>query len=189
MVFDDKMHDIIGVLENDGVILYPTDTIWGLGCNVFSEKGLNRIYNIKGRKPEKPFLLLASSIAMVKQYVDRMHPRIETLLVYHKKPLSIIYPKSKNLPPYAISSDGSVGIRITNDPFSKTVIDLLGNPIISTSANLSGQPFPESFSDINQEVVDQVDYVCRHKREIVEKNSPSIIASYDKKGELIFLRT
>jgi L-threonylcarbamoyladenylate synthase len=189
MVFADKMHDVIRVLENDGVIVYPTDTIWGLGCSVFSQKGIESIHTIKGRRSNKPFVVLCSSIKMAKSYVESMHPRIETLLFYHSQPLTIVYPQARELPEFAIAEDGSVAIRITQDEFSKTIIDLLGNPIVSTSANVSGEPFPKSFDDINPNILNQADYVCFHKRHIKANTGPSVVASYDKKGELIFLRT
>lgn len=189
MVFADKMRDLISVLENDGVIVYPTDTIWGLGCSVFSKKALDKIYKIKGRRPDKPFVILCSNISMLKKYVDRIHPRIETLLAYHTRPITIVYPKAKNLPDFAISDDGSVAIRIATDPFSKTLVDLLGGPIVSTSANVSGEPFPTRFDEINPIVLHQADYVCFHNRSKSGTGKPSVIASYDKKGELIFIRT
>ena len=189
MVFADKMHDIIGVLENDGVIIYPTDTIWGLGCSIFSEKALKKIQTLKGRISGDSTFLLCSSLEMLKKYVHRIHPRIETLLAYHERPLTIVYPKAKNLPSFAMSDDGSVAIRITTDPFSKTIIELLGSPLISTSANVEGNPTPSRYEDIDPSILRGSDYVCFHNRSAKYNDTPSVVASYDRKGELIFLRS
>ena len=188
MVFADKMHDIIEVLENDGVIIYPTDTIWGLGCNVFSQKAIEKIYKIKERVPDNPFVLLVSSIDMAKNYIERIHPRIETLLSYHEHPLTVVFPKAKNLPSFATAKNGSVAMRITNEIFSKTVIDLLGFPLVSTSANISGRPFPNCFEEIEPDLLEKVDYICKHGRNNPDLASPSVIITYKEDGELIFLR-
>ena len=188
MVFADKMHDIIRVLENDGVIVYPTDTIWGLGCSVMSRIALEKIYDIKKVESKKPFTLLCSNLSMLKKYVRRIHPRVETLLSYHERPLTIVYPQARNLPESVIAKDGSIPIRITTEIFSRTIIELLGCPIITTSASIMENQYPSSFSEIDSEVLQRADYVCHHNRSMKSEMSPSVIASYDKKGELIFLR-
>ena len=189
MVFADKMHDIIRVLENDGVIVFPSDTTWGLGCSLYSQKAQERMHQMRGKTSSESFELLCSDLKMLKKYVHRMHPRIETLLAYHERPLTIVYPKARNLPPYIVSENGSAAMRITNDPFSKTIIELLGNPLITTAATNSGNAFPTSYDDIPLEVRQKADYVCYHNRGNSRASIPSVLASYDRKGELIFIRS
>ena len=171
------------------VILYPTDTIWGLGCDIFNENAVKRIYEIKERPLNKPFILLVSNLEMLKRYVF-IHPRVETLLVYHQKPLTLIYPKVEHLPDYLCGEDGSIAIRLTHDSFCQYLINKIDKPIISTSANLGGQPFPQNFSDVSSEIKEMVDYTV--ELNIVksdEEAQPSIIATFNHKGELNFIRT
>gem|GEM_PF-5017211 len=128
LFFADEIDTVVHVLKGGGVVLMPTDTIWGLSCLAADPKAVERIQRIKGRTPDKPFILLVDSIEMLKQYVEDLPPRIENLLVYHERPITIVYPKGKNLPPHNIHVDGSVAIRICNEPFCKEVIRRLGQP-------------------------------------------------------------
>ena len=171
------------------VILYPTDTIWGLGCDIFNHNAVKRIFEIKARPENKPFILLVSSLQMLKRYVY-IHPRVETLLAYHQKPLTLIYPKVRNLPEYLLAEDGSIAIRLGHDPFCKFLIDKIDKPIISTSANIGGEPFPKSFNEISPTVKEMVDHTVQLNIEKAEEEAqPSIIATFNHKGELDFLRT
>ncbi len=189
MLFPDNLDDIQECLLNDGVILYPTDTIWGLGSSIYSEKATDKIYNIKNRDRSKPLLLLVSGISMLKKFVQDIHPRVETLLVYHHKPLTLIYEHPINIPEYILSEEGSIGIRVCMDPFCQNIIDKLGHPITSTSANIAGEKSPEIFDEISHKVIDQCDYVCLHRRKDENRSEPSVIAKYNEKGNLNFLRT
>ena len=188
MLFDDKLSDIIRTLENDGVLLHPTDTVWGLACSVYSKKAIEKIYAIKNRERSQPLLLLVDSLEMLKKYVPHIHPRIETLLHFHKKPLTVIYPNVKMIPPFARAADDSVAIRIIRDPYCNQIVKLLGNPLISTSANISGQPFPTSFSEISQRIIDESDFVSIYKRKENVSSKPSVLINYDQDGEINFLR-
>jgi L-threonylcarbamoyladenylate synthase len=181
------MHEVIGTLENDGIILYPTDTVWALGCSIKSISAIEKIRNLK-QMEHRPMVTLASSISMLKKYIPHIHPRVETLLSYHKKPLTIVYPKPRNLPKHLLASDNTIAIRIPDDPFCQTIIDLLGHPIISTLP--SRKEFKESinFHDIKPAFKETADYICNHKRNIITKETPSVIVKYDKNGELDFLR-
>lgn len=187
MVYDDKMHHIIDTLEDGGVLLYPTDTIWGLGCHIQKPEAVERIYAIKNRPRNKPLLLLVDSLEMLLQYVD-IHPRIETLLLHHVRPLTIIYPKTKNIPQSLLAEDQSIAIRIVQDPYVQQIIRLLGSPITSTSANLSGRPFPKAFADIPTAITDAVDYACLHRRDEVVDEPPSVMVSYNEKGDINIIR-
>jgi len=184
----DQLNQMLEVLMDSGLILYPTDTIWGIGCDACNPVAIERIYNLKRRDRSKPFVLLVDSIDMLKKYVAQVHPRIETLLSYHSRPLTVIYEEGINLPINAMSATKSVAIRIVQDGFCKELLKALDRPLIATSANISEQPFPGNFGEISSEVIQGVDYIVHHRREEKTLNSPSVIVKYDKKGDLVFLR-
>lgn len=188
MLFVDKLSDIIRTLENDGVLLHATDTVWGLACSALSESGIDKIYDIKQRDRSKPILMLVDSLEMVKKHVPHIHPRIETLLMFHKKPLTVVYPNVMRLPDYALAEDGSAAIRITSDPYTNHLIKLLGCPLMSTSANISNEPFAQEFSKVSPNIIERVDFVSKHR--ILEnlKGKPSVMINYDEEGEINFLR-
>ena len=188
MLFDDKLSDIIKTLESDGVLLHPTDTVWGLGCSAMSEKGINKIYDIKQRKKSQPLLMLVDSIKMLKKYVPHIHPRIETLLIFHNKPLTVVYPDVQRLPEFALASDKSAAIRVIYDPYCARIVSLLGCPLMSTSANISGEPTPTYLENVADRIIQGVDFVARHKQNVELSGSASVMISYDAEGELNFLR-
>jgi len=183
----DELDVIDNTLTNGGIILYPTDTIWGIGCDAFNLKAIENIYKIKRRPRELPFILLVSSIAMLKRYVN-IHPRLETLLVYHKKPLTLIYTEVDGLPEGILSEEGTIGIRVTLDPFCRDIIHKLDGPLVSTSANISGDPFPKSFHDISADIIRNMDYIVNHRQKDTEEGLPSVLAEFNKKGDLFFIR-
>ena len=153
MFENEKFLEILNALRQGDVILYPTDTIWGIGCDATNETAVNRISEIKNRQPEKGYVILVDSLKMLKQYVGEIHPRVETLLAYHSRPLTIIYDESFALASNVLAPDGSVGIRITQDPFCRELIKQLGKPIVSTSANRSGQPFPSHYGEVSSDIL------------------------------------
>ncbi|MCF0206643.1 MAG: threonylcarbamoyl-AMP synthase, partial [Bacteroidales bacterium] len=125
------------ILKNSGIILYPTDTIWGIGCDACDEKAIAKIYSIKHRDAGKSMLILVDSIEMAEKYTANIPEIANQLIEAADRPLTIIYPKAKNLPQNLIAADGSIGIRIVNDTFCQEVIKMLGKPLVSTSANVS----------------------------------------------------
>ena len=189
MYFKDKIEDIITILENGGTILYPTDTIWGLGCDAMNEKAIEKIYSLKNRPKDKPFTILVNSIEMLKTYAPDIHPRVETLHTYHVLPLTLIYEESIELPEILLGKNKSAAIRIVKDEFCHQLIRSFGRPIVSTSANISNEPYPNNFGEISSPILKGVDYVVRHRQEEKQAQKPSILARYDENGELIFLRT
>jgi len=188
MLFDDKLSDIIRTLERDGVLLHPTDTVWGLAASAYSEKAIDKIYSIKNRDRSQPLLLLVDSLEMLKKYVPHIHPRIETLLHFHRKPLTVVYPDIDKIPSFARAKDGSAAIRIINDTYCNEIIKLLGNPLVSTSANPQDTPIPKSFSEIDTRLIEQADYVSKHRKSELIKTKPSVLIKYDEEGEISFLR-
>lgn len=184
----DHFGQIAQILNDDGLILYPTDTIWGLGCDATNQVAVERVYNLKERDRSKPFVLLVDGIEMLKEYVESLHPRVETLMMYHKRPLTVIYDKAKNLPPNAVGPGGSVAIRVAMDPFCQRLIKSLGKPLVASSANISNEPFPSIFGEISSAIIQGVDYVARHRRNDKSPKEPSVIVKFDGDGELTFIR-
>ncbi len=183
-----ELDSAVKTLEKGGMLLMPTDTIWGIACDACDEKAVQRVRNLKKRDISKPFIVLVDSVEMLKEYVWHVHPRIQTLLSYHDRPLTVIYDKAKNIAINAIASDGSVGIRIVKDDYCRDLIRELGRPIIATSANVSNEPFPSNFKSISTTILEGVDYVATHRKEDLSEHEPSVVVKMSEKGELTFLR-
>jgi L-threonylcarbamoyladenylate synthase len=143
---------------------------------------------VKERDPDKPFILLVDSMDMLKQYVRHVHPKVETLIAYHERPLTVVYDQAKNLPANAIAEDGSVGIRIPRDEYCRYLIRSFGRPLVATSANISNEPFPNNFSGISEQLKKRVDFIATHRQQERQLNDPSVIVKLSRKGDLIFLR-
>lgn len=188
MVNHYDLEPILACLENGGTILLPTDTIWGIACDATNADAVEKVHELKQQERNQPFVLLVSSIEMLKDYVHHIHPRIETLLLFHQRPLTIIYENAKNLPTNAYADDGSVAIRIPHDPFCQALIESFGKPIVATSANISGDPLPSHFGEISSAVIIGVDYVVKYRTMDKDMNEPSVIAKLDENEELVFFR-
>jgi L-threonylcarbamoyladenylate synthase len=183
-----EIPEVVAALENGKVILYPTDTIWGLGCDAMNVKAIENIYRIKKRSVDLPLIVLVDGIDMLKKYATRVHPRVETLLSLHEKPLTIIYPAVEGLPDILFSAKKTVGIRVARDAFCQEMIRTFGRPVVSTSANVSGAPWPHGFGEISSEILKEADYVVRYRRDEKHTGEPSVVASYNARGMLTFLR-
>jgi L-threonylcarbamoyladenylate synthase len=184
----DDISDIVQMLEKGDIICYPTDTVWGIGCDATNENAVSRISSLKGRPPEKGYILLVSDVEMLKNYVPKIHPRLETLLSYHLRPLTVIYERSTGLPSIVKAPDGSVAIRIAQDEFCQKLIAAFGKPLVGTSANKSGEPYPPTFGAVSSEILGGVDYVVKYRQDDREPQEPSSIAKLDRHKELEFLR-
>ncbi len=147
------------VLKQGGIILYPTDTIWGLGCDAANSDAIERLYGLKGRKRNKPFIILVDGLEMLSTYVPHIPQSALSLLHSTQKPLTIIFPDAQNLPSQLPADDGSIGIRIVNHPFCTPVLEMLGGAITSTSANFSGTPAPAIFGNISNDLLLRTDFV------------------------------
>lgn len=175
-------------LKKGEAILYPTDTIWGLGCDVQNTAAIQKIYQIKQRPATMPFVLLVSDMAMLQQYVARIPPKAGDLIEYYERPLTIIYKEIQNLPTAILAENGTVAIRVTKDPFCRAFIKAFGGAVVSTSANISGKPFPSCFAEIDESIKKGVDYIVEHRQEELSALSPSVIVSFDDSNELVFIR-
>jgi len=184
----DDIKAALEVLQKGGVILYPTDTIWGLGCDAGNEATVQRIYKIKNRIDSKSMLVLMENAALIERYVDEVPDIAYDLIELTDKPLTIIYDKAKNLAKNLIAEDGSIGIRITSEAFSKDLIRRFKRPIVPTSDNISGKPSPACFAEIDAEIIDAVDFVVKYRQEDITKSVPSSIIKLGKSGEIKIIR-
>lgn len=176
------------VLHKGGIILYPTDTIWGIGCDATNADAVKRIYDLKKRIDNKSMLILLDNAARLNSYVDTIPDVAYDLIDLSDKPLTIIYNGARNLPLNLVDEDGSIGIRITSEIFSKTLCQRLKKPIVSTSANISGEASPGNFSEISDEIKNGVDYVVTFRQEERQKSSPSGIIKLGPTGEVKIIR-
>lgn len=177
-----------GVLREGGLILYPTDTIWGIGCDATNRESVQRIYRIKQRDDRKSMLVLVSGIHMLKAYVRALPPQAQKIMKEAEKPTTIIYPDARNLAENLPAPDGSIGIRVTSDPFCRLLIEEAGFPLVSTSANISGEQSPDVFSKIKSEIRQQVDYVVNWRQDDATASAPSAIIKLESDGTSILLR-
>lgn len=176
------------VLQKGGVILYPTDTIWGLGCDASNAEAVKRIYEIKKRADSKSMLVLMENAALLDRYVDEVPEIAFDLIELTEKPLTIIYDGAKNLAKNLVAEDGSIGIRITTEAFSSELIRRFKRPIVSTSANISGRMSPGCFDEIEQEIIESADYVVKYRQDDTSKAAPSGIIKLGKSGEIKVIR-
>ena len=165
-------------LKKGSVILYPTDTIWGLGCDASNVAAINRIFAIKKRPPQKSFIILLDEIEKLPLYIDPIPAIAWDLIEQTTRPTTFIYKNVRNLSPKLIASDGTIAIRIVQDEFCKKLINLLGKPLVSTSANITGTPTPLSFKEISREIVTKADYVVNPASAIVKDAKPSTIIRF-----------
>lgn len=178
----------LAVLQKGGVILYPTDTIWGLGCDACNEEAVKRIYAIKNRVDSKSMLVLMENAALLDRYLEEVPEIAFDLIEVTDKPLTIIYDGAKNLAGNLIAEDGSIGIRITTEAFSSELIRRFKRPIVSTSANISGKPSPACYGEIDQEIVDSVDYIVKYRQDDIQKSVPSSIMKLGRGGQIKIIR-
>jgi L-threonylcarbamoyladenylate synthase len=183
-----EIQKTLDVLKAGGVILYPTDTLWGIGCDATNKEAVEKIYKIKRREEGKSMIILIDTEQMLHKYVKDVPPVAYELLDHAEKPLTIIYQNATKLPPNLVNKDGSIGIRIVKDTFCKKVINKLNSPIVSTSANLSGKPSPASFKQIDPAILQSVDYVVNLRKNETQKVKASTIMSLSYNGEFKIIR-
>ena len=197
----DDLQEALRVLRSGGVIVYPTDTVWGIGCDATNAEAVKRIYALKQREDSKSMLVLLDSPAKLAYYVGNIPEtawalleatdngeRTKGLMDECSKPLTIIYPHARNMAANLIAEDGSIGIRITNEPFSKALCEQLRHPIVSTSANISGHPAAPFYSEIEEAILKGADYVCRFRRDDDCPHEPSSIIKVNDDGSFKIIR-
>jgi L-threonylcarbamoyladenylate synthase len=178
----------LAVLKNGGVILYPTDTVWGLGCDATNPEAVRKIYEIKKRADSKTMILLVDLEARLSTYVKEIPEQAWPLIEFTDKPLTIVYDGARNLPPELIAEDGSIAIRVTNDEFCKNLIGVLRKPLVSTSANISGSPAPSIYQEVSEDIRSAVDYVVNWRKDDRQRHQPSSIIKLQKGGLIQIIR-
>ncbi|MEA3445589.1 MAG: L-threonylcarbamoyladenylate synthase, partial [Bacteroidota bacterium] len=173
--FKDDIKSAISVLKSGGVILYPTDTVWGLGCDACNANAVERLFQIKQREDTKSMLVLVDSDFMIERYIKEVPEIAWQLIDVAEKPLTIIYPGARSVAPSLMAKDGSLAIRLSKEKFSSELIGRFRRPVVSTSANISGALSPSVFSEISQEIINQVDYVVNYRQDDHTYSKPSEI--------------
>ena len=186
--FENDIKNCVAALQQGGTILYPTDTVWGLGCDALNEAAVDKIFAIKQRPKEKSMIILLADARDVIQYVAAPPPDIIAIIEGFERPTTVIYQGALGFPDNVVNQDGSIAIRVTTDPFCKALIKRLRRPLISTSANISGQPTPPIYSMIDKAVIGGVNYVVKHRQDDSAIAAPSRIVKMNDDGEMEVIR-
>ncbi|HKI87380.1 MAG TPA: L-threonylcarbamoyladenylate synthase [Draconibacterium sp.] len=176
------------VLKKGGIILYPTDTVWGIGCDATNPEAVQRIYQIKKREDSKSMLVLMENPALLDRYVNDVPEVAWDLVEITTTPLTLIYSNAKNLAPNLVAEDGSIGIRFTKEEFTTRLLQRFRRPLVSTSANISGEKSPAFFDEISDVIKNQVDYIVEYRQEDTTPAKPSSIIKLEPGGKINILR-
>jgi L-threonylcarbamoyladenylate synthase len=187
MDFEEDLINSVKTLKEGGVILYPTDTVWGLGCDATNRSAVEKIIGIKSRS-SKSLIILVDGVGMLERYVMNVPDVVYELIEVSDTPLTIVYSEGKNLAPGVCSEDGSVGIRICKDEFCRNMIQRLKKPVVSTSANTTGQTTPSNFSEIDNLIINSADYVVKYRQTDNNKHSASSIIKVEENGVVKIIR-
>ncbi len=173
--FESDIINSINVLQQGGIILYPTDTIWGIGCDATNANAIKKIYQLKKREEKKSMIILVADDADIKSFVSHPSKKIIDFISQQKTPTTAIFDNAINLPRELVNADGSIAVRIVKEPFCKILIQRLCKPLVSTSANISGDASPENFSMVSSKIKDGVDYIVQHRQDENNLRQPSSI--------------
>ena len=184
----EDIKNAVEVMKKGGVILYPTDTVWGIGCDATNAEAVAKVYRIKQRDDSKALICLVDSDVRMQRYVRNVPNVAWDIMELATKPTTVILDDAVNLAPNLIAEDGSIAMRITKEPFSHELCYRFQKPLVSTSANISGQPAASNYRDISQELLDAVDYVCWSRRQEYKPHTPSSIIKLNKNGEVSIIR-
>lgn len=184
----EDLDSAVETLKAGGIILYPTDTVWGIGCDAANADAVKRIYRIKGRDDSKSMLVLVGSLKMLEDIVSSIPEEARRQIESARSPLTVIYEHPVGVASNLLAEDGSLGIRMTSEEFSMRLCEKFGKPIVSTSANFSGEPTPSSFPEINPAIISKMDYVVNYRRADNEKKTASRIIKITDKGEIKIIR-
>jgi len=185
---NEEIKKALEVLQHGGLILYPTDTIWGIGCDATNPEAVKKIYELKQREDSKSMLVLLDKDAKLNSYVDEVPEMAWDLIDLSTKPITVIYPNAKNLAHNLLASDKSIGIRITKEEFSKQLCMRFKKPIVSTSANISGEKSPMFFGEISDSIKNGVDYVVNYRKNETSNPAPSSIVKLEVDGQVKIIR-
>jgi L-threonylcarbamoyladenylate synthase len=184
----DDINRTVAILKAGGVILYPSDTVWGLGCDATNSKAVQKVYKIKGRSTAASFIVLLDNANKITDYVQRVPDILWDLVDSFDFPTTIIYPNAKRLAKNVIAKDGTIAIRVVKEGFCHEMIKVFGKPVVSTSANFTGEKAPVLFREISGELISKVDYVVETGRGVFAKGRPSTIIRLKPNGEFDIIR-
>ncbi len=189
MIPQHHIEGALAAIENNGLVLCPTDTLWSMACNANDPVAVLRLLRLKPNTRANSFEILVNSIEMLKEYVEHLHPRVETLLSYHIRPLTVVFEKARNLPEKILNPDGSIPVRVVQDEFCRELIAGLKHPLVSTFAHLEDAPMPTHFGAISSAVIEAVDYVVRYRQNDKAHGQPSVMVRLlEEEEEMEFLR-
>lgn len=188
MKTEDDIRKAVETMRNGGVILYPTDTVWGIGCDATNAEAVEKVYRIKHRDDSKALICLVDSDTRLQRYVRNVPEVAWDLLELAETPTTVILDNAVNLAPNLIAADGTIAMRITREPFSKELCYRFQKPVVSTSANISGEPAAQNYRDISEELLAAVDYVCFSRRQEHKPHKPSNIIKLSENGEVRIIR-
>jgi L-threonylcarbamoyladenylate synthase len=188
MNYTKDLENCLEVLKKGGVILYPTDTVWGLGCDASNADAVAKIFALKQRDEKKSMIILLEEAERIKEFAKQPNEQIAQFIENKVRPTTIIYPKVTGLAQNLINEDGTVAIRIPQDDFCKDLITAFGKPIVSTSANISGENTPSIFAEISEKIKNKVDYCCAYRQDDNNKAAPSKIIKWNEDDSLVIIR-
>ncbi|MBO9732054.1 MAG: threonylcarbamoyl-AMP synthase [Chitinophaga sp.] len=187
-MFEDDISAAMPVLRNGGLILYPTDTIWGIGCDATDEAAVQKVYALKKRSESKSLVILLADVKDLLHFIANPRPDIADIIDGFTRPTTVIYEGALGLAPNVINEDGSIAIRIVKDPFCRHLIKRLRKPLVSTSANISGEPSPACFAEVSPAIRNGVDYIVKHRQEETTASIASRIIRINKDGSIAIIR-
>ncbi len=187
-MLNEEVAKALKVIQDGGIILYPTDTIWGIGCDATNSEAVKKIYQLKQREESKSMIILLDTENKLESYIREVPPIAYDLIEFAENPITLVMPGARNIAPALIAGDGSVGIRVAKHDFCQRLIQRLRKPIVSTSANISGRSSPRNFGEIDPEIIAGVDYVVNLEQYSTEQKKPSTIMYLHPDGRFEFLR-
>src|SRR6185437_13323776 len=186
--FENDINNSLKTSRAEGIILYPTDTIWGIGCDATNGAAVQKIFELKKRPEKKSMIILVADENMIRHYVSNPSEKILAFIANAEKPTTAIFKNAHHLPSNLINEDGSIAIRITKDEFCRQLIQQLQKPLVSTSANISGEKFPQNFTEMSNEIKNGVDYIVQHRQSDFSRKAPSSIIKLNDQNEVEVIR-
>lgn len=178
----------VRVLDEGGVILYPTDTVWGIGCDACNPAAVEKVYRIKNRPDSKALITLVGSVGDLHRWVEDVPPVAGEMIAASERPVTVVFDKGRGLASNLLAADGSVGLRVTSELYSRALCERLGRPVVSTSANVSGEPSPSFYAEISPEILSRVDYIASFRRDDTVPRQPSQVVKISSDGTVKILR-
>jgi L-threonylcarbamoyladenylate synthase len=189
MVWPEDKDFLCDLLAEDNLLLFPTDTVWGLCADATSLVSIQRVISLKGGGPHRGLVTLVADLDMLKRYVPELYPRLETLLTLHRRPLTILFPRTIHLPDELRGPNGEWAVRMTLDPVLSPLIQAYGRPLIATAACKYDEEIPRHFGEIRSDILENVDYIAKWRRNEKDPGTPSSMVRLDERHELVFLRS